>query len=197
MSKVGKKPINLLDGVSINKIDEQKFEIKGPKGSLIFSLPEGFKLEIEDLNQENKSKFLKIIPLYLEKNQKEIDRKTKSLWGTLARILQNKIIGVKEGFEKILILEGLGYSGEVQENKIIFKIGFSHPVTINIPEDIKVEIKQEKGRSLIYIRGIDKEKVGLFAAQIKKLKPADRYHQKGFRYFEEIIKLKPVKKIVK
>lgn len=194
MSKVGKKPISLLEGVLINKIDEKKFEVKGPKGSLVFSLPEGFRLEIEDLTKEGGGKILKISP---ENFQEKIDRKTKALWGTLSRILQNKIIGVKEGFEKVLILEGLGYSAELQGNKIVFKIGFSHPVSIDIPEDIKVEIKQEKGRSLIYIRGIDKEKVGLFATQIKKIKPADRYHQKGLRYLSEVIKLKPVKKIVK
>ena len=186
MSKVGKKPINILEGVTIAKIDENNFEIKGPKGSLIFSLPEGFKLEIED-------KILKVLP----KSDSNLNRKTKALWGTLRALLNNKIIGVKDGFEKVLILEGLGYGGEIKGNKIVFKLGYSHPVEIEIPEDLQVEIKPEKGKSLIYVRGIDKEKVGQFAANIKKLKPADRYHQKGFRYIDEVIKLKPVKKAVK
>ena len=184
MSKIGKKPITLLNDITLSKIDEHNFEIKGPKGSLNFYLPEGFKLEIEDKN-------LKIFPKGI------IDRKVKSLWGTLRALLNNKIIGVSQGFEKVLILEGLGYSGEINGDKIIFKIGFSHPVEIEIPPNVKVDIKQEKGRNLIYIRGIDKEKVGEFAAKIKKLKPADRYHQKGFRYINEVIKLKPVKKAVK
>ncbi len=184
MSKIGKKPINIFDGISLTKIDERKFEIKGPKGSTFFSLPEGFDLEIED-------KVLKVIP------RREIDRKTKALWGTLRSILNNKILGVSQGFEKVLILEGLGYGGEVKGNKIIFKLGYSHPVEIDVPQDIQVEIKPEKGRSLIYVSGFDKEKVGEFAAKIKELRPADRYHQKGFRYIDEVIKLKPVKKIVK
>jgi len=183
MSKIGKRPINILDGVSLNKIDENKYEVKGPKGKLIFEVPQDFILEIED-------KILKIFP-------KEVNRKTKPLWGTLRRILENKILGVSQGFEKVLILEGLGYSAEVKDKKIICKIGFSHPIEKEIPEDIDIEIKSEKGRSLIYIRGFDKEKVGNFAAQIKKLKPANRYHLKGFRYINEIIKVKPVKKLVK
>lgn len=184
MSKIGKKPINILEGVMINKIDENNFEIIGPKGSLNFSLPEGFKLEIEN-------NVLRIVPINLKDNY------IKALWGTTRSVLNNKIIGVSQGFEKILILEGLGYTGEIKNNKIVFKLGYSHPVDINIPEDIQVEIKPEKGKNLIYIRGIDKEKVGQFAAKIKKLKPADRYHQKGFRYINEVIKLKPVKKIAK
>jgi len=181
MSKVGKKPIVISDEISIQKVTENKFEIKGPKGSMIFELPPEFELQVED-------KILKVSPV------KELNKRTRPLWGTLRKILENKIIGVSQGFEKILILEGLGYSAEVQGAKIILKIGLSHPVEIDIPNDLEVEVKQEKGRSLVYVRGNDKEKVGNFAGQIKKVKPADRYHQKGFRYLDEVIKLKPVKK---
>jgi large subunit ribosomal protein L6 len=183
MSKIGKKPINILEGVTIQKIEENKYEIKGPKGTMLFELPENFNLETED-------KILKIFP-------REINKRTKSLWGTFKRILENKIFGVSQGFEKVLILEGLGYSAEVKDKKIFFKIGLSHQVETEIPKEINVEVKQEKGRAFIYVRGIDKEKVGNFASQIKKIKPADRYHLKGFRYVDEVIKTKPVKKIVK
>ncbi len=184
MSKIAKRPISLLDGVQIKKIAEDRFQIQGPKGVLDFKLPENFKLEIED-------KIIKILPL------KELNKKTKPLWGTLVSVLKNKIIGVTQGFEEVLILEGLGYSAEIRGNKLFFKVGYSHPVEIDIPEGINVEIKQEKGRNLIYLRGIDKEKLGNFALQIRKIKPADRYHAKGFRYFNEVIKLKPVKKVGK
>jgi large subunit ribosomal protein L6 len=184
MSKIGKKPLIISDQISIQKITENKFEIKGPKGLMVFELPPEFELEVED-------KILKVNPV------KELNKRTKTLWGTLRKILENKIIGVSQGFEKILILEGLGYSAEVRDKKIIFKVGFSHPIEVDIPDDLEVEAKQEKGRSLIYVRGNDKEKIGNFAGQIKKIKPADRYHQKGFRYIDEVIKLKPVKKIGK
>jgi large subunit ribosomal protein L6 len=184
MSRIAKKPIFLEKDVRIEKIDENNFIIKGPKGSLNFQLPFLFNLEIKE-NQ------VQIIP-----NQK-LNKKTKPLWGTLASILKNKIVGVTKGFEKALILEGLGYSAELKGNQIVFKVGFSHPVVVDIPEGINVEIKQEKGKSLIYLRSIDKEKLGNFAAMIKKIKPADRYHAKGFRYANEVIKLKPVKRVGK
>lgn len=184
MSKIGKKPIILPEGVSLSEIQENKFEIKGPKGSLLFELPKNFKIE-----RENNS--IKIVPL------ENLNKKTKPLWGTLRAILQNKVLGVSQGFEKVLILQGLGYSAQVQGKKIVFKLGFSHLVELEIPDGISLEIKQEKERNLIYVRGIDKEKVGQFASEVKKLKPADRYHLKGFRYIDEVIKTKPVKKAVK
>lgn len=184
MSRIGKKPIIISDKVLLKEIDESKFEIQGPKGSLYFNLPSDFKLV-----RENNS--LLILPV------NNLNKRNRAMYGTLRSLLNNKIIGVEHGFEKVLILEGLGYSAEVKENKIVCKVGFSHPAELEIPEDISVEIRPEKGRSLIYIRGIDKQRVGDFAAKIKKIKKADRYHAKGFRYLNEVIKLKPVKKSVK
>lgn len=185
MSKIGKKIINLPEEVKITEVSQGRFEIKGPKGVLFFELPSVFKLEEEN-------KIVKVVPL-----KDNLDKKTKALWGTLRSLLNNKVLGVKDGFEKVLILQGLGYSAEVKEDRIFFKLGYSHPVELEIPSDVKVEIKTEKGKSLIYVRGIDKEKVGAFAFKIKRLKPADVYHMKGFRYADEVIKLKPVKKSAK
>ncbi|BCX15549.1 MAG: 50S ribosomal protein L6 [Candidatus Parcubacteria bacterium] len=190
MSKIGEKPIIILEGVTIDKVNDQEIKIKGPKGEVNFSLPSNFTFVFED-------KQIKIVPHLNIDNKDQLDRKTKALWGTLRSLLNNKIIGVSQGFEKVLILEGLGYGGEIRDNKLVFKIGYSHPVSIDIPSDVEVSIKPEKGKSLIYVRGIDKERVGSFAAKIKSLKKADRYHQKGFRYIDEIIKLKPVKKATK
>jgi large subunit ribosomal protein L6 len=184
MSRIGKKPIILSDQVSVRKIDDSLLEIKGPKGTVSFKLPMDFKLEI-------KENILTLLPV------KSLDKRNRALYGTLRALLNNKIIGVEHGFEKILILEGLGYSAEVKEKKILLKVGFSHPVELEIPDDLSVEVKPEKGRNLIYIRGVDKEQVGNFAAKIKKVKKADRYHAKGLRYINEVIKLKPVKKSVK
>lgn len=190
MSKIGEKPIIISEGVKIDRLNDKEIKIKGPKGEVTFCLPANFTFVLED-------HLIKIIPNVNVNDKDKLDRKTKTLWGTLRSILNNKIIGVSQGFEKILILEGLGYGGEVKDNKLVFKIGYSHPVSIDIPDDVEVSIKPEKGKSLIYVRGIDKERVGSFAAKVKSLKKADRYHQKGFRYIDEIIKLKPVKKATK
>jgi len=185
MSKIGKKPIEIPQEVRIEENDGY-LKIKGPKGETIFSYPKN----IFNLIFENGE--IKIIP-----RSQELDKKTKALWGTLRALLQNKIIGVRQGFIKTLILQGLGYSAEVKGKEIYFKLGFSHPVRLEIPQNIEVEVKGEKGRFLIYAKGIEKEEVGNFASKIKALKPADRYHLKGFLYEGEFILTKPVKKLGK
>lgn len=184
MSKIGKKPINIPDNVKIEIIDSL-VKISGPLGFLEMNYPADiFKIEKTDNN-------LKVIPL------QNLNKKTKALWGTIRSLLNNKIIGVTQGFSKTLILQGLGYQAEVKDKKIFFKLGFSHLVELEIPENISVEIKPEKGKVIIVVKGIDKEQVGNFAAKIKSLKPADRYHLKGFMYEGEFIPVKPVKKLGK
>lgn len=180
MSKIGKKPIIIPENVNV-EINDGKVFIKGPLGEAEFDIPYRIKIIKED-------NVLKVEPEVLNKL-------TKKLWGTTRALLNNKIIGVKEGFEKTLILEGLGYSAELSNDELTFKLGFSHPVKIKVPEDIKVEIKQEKGRFYIKFKGIDKERVGKFASEIRKLKPRDVYKLKGFRYIDEVVKTKPVKKL--
>jgi large subunit ribosomal protein L6 len=185
MSKIGKKPIKIPQEVKIEESDGI-LKIKGPKGETSFSYPK----DVFNLVFENGE--IKIFP-----KAEELDKKTKALWGTLRALLQNKIIGVAQGFIKTLILQGLGYSAEVKGKEIFFKLGFSHPVVVEIPQSLEVEVKGEKGRFLIYIKGIEKEEVGNFASKIKALKPADRYHLKGFMYEGEFIPTKPVKKLGK
>ncbi|MGC8981363.1 MAG: 50S ribosomal protein L6 [Minisyncoccia bacterium] len=180
MSKIGKRPIIIPEDVNVD-IKDGKIFIKGPLGEIDFDIPYKMKVIKED-------NVLKVEPEVLNKL-------TKKLWGTTRALLNNKIIGVKDGFEKTLILEGLGYAAELSKNELIFKLGFSHPVKIKIPEGINVEIKQEKGRFYIKFKGIDKEKVGKFAADIRKIKPRDVYKLKGFRYIDEVVKTKPVKKL--
>ncbi len=182
MSKIGKKQIIIPEGVEI-EIDSNLVKIKGPKGEFEFKVDENFKIEKED-------NILKVIP-------KKLDKKTKALWGTMRTLLNNKIIGVKEGFKVSLILEGLGYTAEkIGEKELAFKLGYSHPVKIEIPEGIDVVIEKTKEGFLITCIGIDKEKVGQFASQIRSLKPRDSYKLKGFRYQDEFVKPKPIKKSI-
>ncbi|GIW66429.1 MAG: 50S ribosomal protein L6 [Candidatus Parcubacteria bacterium] len=182
MSKLGKKPIYIPEKVEV-KIDNYNIIIKGPLGQLNFLLDENF----EVVKQEN---YLTIKPLV-------INKRTKVLWGTMWSLLNNKINDVQYGYTKTLILEGLGYSVEKNsDNELLFKLGLSHPVKIQIPDGIKVEIKQLKGQFQIIVSGIEREKVGLFAAQIRKLKVRNVYKLKGFRYLNENVKTKPVKKSI-
>lgn len=180
MSKIGKKEIKIPEGVSVD-IKDNKVYIEGKLGKSEFDIPYKFKIIKED-------NILKIIPEVLNKS-------TKKLWGTIRSLLNNKIIGVHQGFEKILILEGLGYSASVSGDELDLKLGFSHPVKVKIPPDITVEIKKEKDKFFIKFKGIDKQKVGQFASEVRRIKPRDVYKLKGFRYIDEVVKVKPVKKI--
>jgi large subunit ribosomal protein L6 len=182
MSKIGKKPIVIPNGVTVTETGGELI-IKGPLGEDRFSLPYRFELKRTD-------EMLMVEPAILNK-------KNRMLWGTTRALLNNKIRGVSQGFERQLILEGLGYTAELQENKIIFRLGYTHPVEVLIPAGLTVELKPQKGLTVINVRGIDKEQVGQFSAKLRKLKPADRYKLKGFRYVDEVIKKKPIKKSAK
>lgn len=180
MSKVGKKPIIIPDGVDV-EIDDNLVKIKGPKGESLFKVDENFELVRDD-------NIIKVIP-------KKLNKRTRALWGTIRALLNNKIIGVKEGFKVSLMLTGLGYTGEkINDREIVFKLGYSHPVKIEIPEGIEVAIEKVRDGFLITCSGSDKEKVGGFASKIRSLRPRDAYKLKGFRYQDEVVKPKPIKK---
>jgi len=179
MSKIGKKPILIPEGVEVS-IEKNVVKIKGPKGEAEFIVDENFDI----IKEEN---YIKVVP-------KVINKKTKALWGTIRSILNNKIIGVKEGFRVNLILQGLGYTAEKSGKEIIFRLGYSHPVKIEIPEGLDVEISRGKEGFIISVIGTDKEKVGRFASDIRSLRPRDAYKLKGFRYEDELVKPKPIKK---
>jgi len=120
------------------------------------------------------------------------NNQTKALWGTYASHIKNMVKGVNDGFEKKLILEGVGYKSQVTGTKLILALGFSHPVEVEIPIELKV--KAEK--NLLTISGIDKELVGSFSAQIRDLKKPEPYKGKGFHYSDEIVRRKQGKKSI-
>jgi large subunit ribosomal protein L6 len=184
MSKIGKKPIKINKDVKIEE-KENSIVVQGPKGSL--EVP--FNFDVFKLDRANDE--IKIQPV-----KEKLSLKEKALWGTYRMLLSNAIKGVTEGWEVSIILEGLGYTAEKKDKKLIFRIGYSTPVEIDVPEDIQVEIKAERGRNLITLKGIDKEKLGLFGSQIIKLRRRDIYKGKGFRWADEELRLKPVKKAV-
>ncbi|TSC93382.1 MAG: large subunit ribosomal protein L6 [Candidatus Berkelbacteria bacterium Licking1014_7] len=174
MSRIGKKSITLEPGVLIN-VDETIVEIKGPLGILTLTFPKFIEIKIEN----------NLIKLSCSQKNSY----TKPKYGLYRSLLSNAIIGVSKGFEKILEVRGVGYDVSMDNNKIILNLGFSHSIEIEIPKDIKVQTE----KNLITISGIDKQKVGEFAAKIKSLKKPDPYKGKGIRYQNELIKLKPGK----
>ncbi|MFH0969551.1 MAG: 50S ribosomal protein L6 [Patescibacteria group bacterium] len=177
MSRIGKKPIEISEGVGV-EFKDGKILVNGPKGSLDFSVSPEMDVKIEG----NKVSVIK----------KGNSKNAGALWGTTARIIENMVKGVKDGFQKQLELNGVGFRMAVQGKKINMALGFSHPVEVEIPEKIEVKIEN----NVMTIFGVDKQKVGQFAAHIKSLKPVEPYKGKGFRYVGETVRRKEGKKAV-
>ncbi|MFZ5982205.1 MAG: 50S ribosomal protein L6 [Patescibacteria group bacterium] len=176
MSKIGKKSITIPEGVEI-KTDKGEVEVKGPKGSLILSMEKGIEMKIE------------AGVLTLEKTRE--GKKYQAFWGLYRSLLGNMILGVTKGFERKLELQGVGFRMAVQGKKINLALGFSHPVEVEVPEGLEAKIEEN---NVLTISGIDKQKVGQFAAEVRGLKPVEPYKGKGFRYQGEKVRRKVGKK---
>lgn len=163
------------EGVSV-ELDGRKIIVKGPKGSLEF---------IHHMEMEVKVSGNEIV---VEKKGRS--KKAPAIWGTTARLIENMMKGVAEGFQKKLELQGVGYRMSIQGKKINLALGFSHPVEVAVPEGIEAKIED----GILVISGIDKQKVGQFAAEVRSLRPVEPYKGKGFRYVGEIVRKKEGKK---
>ena len=165
MSKLGKKPINIPKDTKI-KLESGRLILTGPKGSKELALNDKiFSATIAD----DKNLILKLI----NKNEN-----LNVLWGTTRSLINNALIGVSEGYEKILELSGVGFRAILKGNILELQIGFSHNVTYKIPEEIKVVVEKS---NIVKISGIDKELVGKVSSEIKMLKPVEPYKAKGIK----------------
>ena len=175
MSRVGKKPIKIPEGVEI-KIDGQKVTVKGPKGELSREIRPEIKLE------EKEGEILA--------TQATETRKSGAFWGLTRSLIANMVQGVAEGYEKKLDVQGLGYKANLEGENLALKVGFSHIVNFSAVEGVKLSVD----KNIITVSGIDKEKVGQTAAKIRKIKPPEPYKGKGIRYEGEEVKIKVGKK---
>lgn len=168
MSRIGKLPVKIEEGVKIEKI-ENTFKISGPKGELILTPARQINIEIEE-------GVLKVV-------RSSDDKKVRALHGLWRVLFFNAIHGVSQGWEKKLDYKGVGFKAEVQgENKLVLALGFSHPVEVDAPEGITFNVT----KNIITVSGIDKQKVGQVAANIRKLKPVEPYKLKGIKYIDEV-----------
>ena len=177
MSKIGKKPIEIPEGVTIT-VEERAVKVKGHKGELSFKLPKEVILKLN-------GKQLLVLPVGKSK-------KTPALWGTIRAVVANMVIGVEKGFEKKLEIEGVGFKVQLQNNDLVLNLGFSHPVVFKSPEGIKINVE----KNTIIVSGVSLELVGQTAANIRALKKPEPYKGKGIRYAGEIIRRKAGKKVV-
>ena len=179
MSRVGKQPISIPDKVDVN-IEDNTVEVEGPKGTLEFEVRSELKVEMKNDK------------LLVKPDQDT--KQTNALWGTTRTRLANLVKGVQEGYEKELKIKGLGYKAQVKGDKLILEVGFSHPVELDIPEGIEFEVNEDQDE--IKVKGIDKNKVGQMAAEIRNIKPPEPYKGKGIRYKGEEIERKEGKRAV-
>ncbi len=177
MSRLGKKPIVIPEGVEVN-IENSLVETKGPKGEL----KRQFKPLIEIERKENT----------IELKPKVEEGESLALWGTYASHINNMIVGVSEGFKKSLLVEGVGFKVQLNGKTLVMHLGFSHPVEMEMPEGIDIEVEKNK----INISGADKELVGETAAKIRAKKKPEPYKGKGIRYENEVVRRKAGKKAV-
>lgn len=176
MSRIGKQNLNIPNGTTVS-FEKGVFSVKGPKGELKKDLKEDlikFNISEEGITSE---------PL-------RNDKISKSLWGTYMSHIENMIKGVNEGFEKKLVIDGVGFKWEVKGDKLQLNIGYSHPLFIEIPKTVTVTID----KVTLIVSGSDIEEVSLFAMKVRKLKPTEPYKGKGIKYSDEVVIRKQGKK---
>jgi large subunit ribosomal protein L6 len=173
MSRVGKAPIELPKGVSID-IDGSTVAVKGPKGALSRTLHPDMAIAIEDGT--------------LSVSRPSDSRQHRSLHGLTRALLNNMVTGVSAGYNKVLLIEGVGYRAEMNGQRLVLYVGYSHPVYFEPERDVTYAV-EERGRKVI-VSGIDKEFVGEVAARVRKTRPPEPYKGKGIRYEKEIVRRK-------
>ena len=173
MSRIGRMPIAIPAGVTVTIAENNKVTVKGPKGTLERVLPAEMSIKEED------GQIIVTRPSDL--------KKMKSLHGLTRTLINNMIVGVTAGYEKKLEINGVGYRAQKQGQKLVLSLGYSHPVEMEDPEGLESTME---GQNVIIVKGIDKEKVGQYAAEIRDKRRPEPYKGKGIKYADEVIRRK-------
>ena len=173
MSRIGRMPIAVPAGVTVEIAENNHVTVKGPKGTLERVLPAEMSIKEED------GQIIVTRPSDL--------KKMKSLHGLTRTLINNMIVGVTAGYEKKLEINGVGYRAQKQGKKLVLSLGYSHPVEMEDPEGLESTME---GQNVIIVKGIDKEKVGQYAAEIRDKRRPEPYKGKGIKYADEVIRRK-------
>ena len=173
MSRIGVKPVNIPANVEV-KIDNNNYAVvKGPKGTLEQQLPKSMIIDVKGTE----------ITVSRPSEQKE----HKSLHGLTRTLINNMVVGVTDGYQKVLEIVGVGYRAQKQGNKLVLNLGFSHPVEMEDPKGIETAVE---GTNKIIVKGIDKQQVGNYAAVIRDWRRPEPYKGKGIKYTDEVVRRK-------
>jgi len=177
MSRIGKLPVNLPSGVTIDVSDDNVVSVKGPLGTLTQKIDSDIRVEVE--NNE----------IILSRPNDE--KRLKSLHGLYRALIANMVVGVSTGYRKELELVGVGYRAEANGQRLEMSLGFSHDIVMELPQEIKVETKTEKrSNPIITLSSIDKQLIGHVAAKIRSLRPPEPYKGKGIKFVGEQLRRK-------
>ena len=175
LSRIGRKPIPLPDGVQV-EVEYGGVKVTGPMGTMVQKYHPEVLVKVEDREV-----------LVERQSEKKFHH---SLHGLTRSLISNAVTGVSEGFTKTLEIMGVGYRVAVAGDGIVLNVGFSHPVEIHPEEGVTMEVV---GNNRVHVRGIDKQKVGQLAAQVRRVRPPNTYKEKGIRYSDEVLHFKPGK----
>lgn len=173
MSRIGRAPITVPAGVEIKVDENNHLVVKGPKGSIEQTLAPTMKLEVKDG--------------VLTVSRPNDEKQNRALHGLTRTLVNNMVTGVTAGFEKKLEIQGVGYRAQKEGNKLVMNLGFSHDVVVEETADIQIDVPDPNH---IIIKGIDKQKVGQFAADVRMKRPPEPYKGKGIRYEGEYVRIK-------
>ena len=173
MSRIGRMPIAVPAGVTVDIAENNKVTVKGPKGTLERVLPA--EMEIKREGEE-----------IIVSRPNDL-KKMKSLHGLTRTLINNMVVGVTDGYAKELEVNGVGYRAQKKGKTLVLSLGYSHPVEMEDPDDLEVIVE---GQNKIIVKGIDKEKVGQYAAEIREKRAPEPYKGKGIKYADEVIRRK-------
>lgn len=172
MSRIGRMPIAIPAGVTVDIAENNKVTVKGPKGTLERVLPAEMEIKLEGAE-------------VIVSRPNDL-KKMKSLHGLTRTLINNMVVGVTDGYEKVLEVNGVGYKAQKNGKKLVLSLGYSHPVEMTDPEGLESVVQDNK----ITVKGIDKEKVGQYAAEIRAKREPEPYKGKGIKYADEVIRRK-------
>lgn len=176
MSRIGRKPIVIPSGVQLT-VQDRSVSVKGPKGQLSFTLNQA--VTVAQATEDGAS--VVNVTVALPDNKKQ-----RAQWGTTRALIQNMITGVTEGFSRSLEVVGVGYRANVQGTKVVFDVGYSHPVEFPLPEGVTAKVE----KSIVTVSGIDRQLVGETAARMRRIRKPEPYKGTGIKFTDEVIRRK-------
>jgi large subunit ribosomal protein L6 len=176
MSRIGKKPVPIASGAKI-AIQDSTVRVEGPKGKLEYRLVPGITVKVDDARKE------------LVVTRPDDEKQSRAFHGLTRALIANMITGVTQGYKKTLEIQGVGYKAEQKGKNLVLSVGYANQVTVAIPGNLTVQLEGLK----IHVSGADKQAVGQFAAEVRKIRKPEPYKGKGIRYEGEQVKIKPGK----